>query len=361
MNRNKERTTATAQEFKRENYTTVIGRDVLDKYSEGLDDLLRTNSYSHYLQSREWYECAKNSEKYFFIVTIASGKVIASSLVRERHIFGLGRSKYFIDRGPVALDLTAFEEHLKGIRLELSRKALWIRLNPYVYGEHAIKIKKILIENGYEPAETSSSYSTSLVIDLSKELEQIKKQFRKGLRSSLSQAEKSGMEVRDDASQMDFEVFRKNHNDMASENSLTPIDRKLGDRIYNVLLRGGEKGKFYTANYGGEQVGAAIFLASGNRVIYVWGVSSRKSEHRKLSMSHMLVWQGIKWAKEQGYSYFDMGGYWKEAGNTNSINNFKSGFTKEMQDFVPEYKLVLSPLTNNLISYLGAMNKLFNK
>jgi lipid II:glycine glycyltransferase (peptidoglycan interpeptide bridge formation enzyme) len=65
----------------------------------------------------------------------------------------------------------------------------------------------------------------------------------------------------------------------------------------------------------------------------------------------MLHWHAILWARENGYRYYDFGGYWEVRGDADPINRFKTGFSKEIQRFVPEHVLLIKPLAAK--SYLA--------
>ncbi|NPV10181.1 MAG: GNAT family N-acetyltransferase [Ignavibacteria bacterium] len=97
-----------------------------------------------------------------------------------------------------------------------------------------------------------------------------------------------------------------------------------------------------TIEYENKLISAGVFLLF-NKTCYYWdGVS--KAEYNKLCPNNVIQWFIIKWAKSNGFYWYDLGGT-----NTPSIAHFKKGYggiTKEynsVQIFRPE---ILSKIWN---------------
>jgi lipid II:glycine glycyltransferase (peptidoglycan interpeptide bridge formation enzyme) len=82
--------------------------------------------------------------------------------------------------------------------------------------------------------------------------------------------------------------------------------------------------------------GGAVIVRSGKCCWYVWGASDK---HKQFSAGHALQWQALLWAKSQGCTEYDFGGY--TPGATSGPAWFKEGFGGRVVDFVPAHRYVL--------------------
>ena len=329
--------------------SVVISSANLDEYEQQLSEFLARQSDLHFYQTLDWYRCAYGVHDLFFIITKSDDKILASSLVRRKRIPVLGRAVYKIERGPVLESGSVLEIHLNNVLEKLQTDALFIAISPYQYGDALPDYQETLSRSGWRPSpRILAPYNSTIVIDLSTDIVQLRAGLRRSLKTQLNRGPRLGVEVRRAGSAEEFSKFIAQHNEMAQRRSLAPIQKEVAGGMSKLYQEPAGSVQLFVAYYEGEQVAGICLLGAGNRVVYEWGVSSEAESHRQLPLTHMLHWSAIQWAKQAGYTYYDFGGYWEERGDSDPINRFKTGFSKEKQHFVSEYIFGVRPLLTKM-------------
>lgn len=338
-------------------YSMMIVNDLM-AFSDrsALEHFVQSSRYTHYLQSPQWLDTCI-SEDYFYIVSYKNDEIVAASLIRRHKLKLLRRSKYFIDRGPVFNDAKALDRHLVHVLAVLSGDGLWVRMNPYILPFDKtlsdILDRHHLQENKYDHA----SYHATVLIDLRRGEEEIKSDFRRSLRTQLNKASRLDIRVVPCESESEFEIFLHKLNAFRQTRNLAPIMHDHGLGIFGRMLNGASKGVLLLAYYEREIVAGIGLFSSGQYLIYEWGYSSEREDHRKLPLSHILHWEGICWAKSRNYYYYDFGGYWLEKGESDSINRFKSGFSTRVERIMLPRQINLSPMLTPVANVLGRVKQ----
>lgn len=102
--------------------------------------------------------------------------------------------------------------------------------------------------------------------------------------------------------------------------------------------------KLFFAIYQGKPVAAKLVVAFGDTC---WGMyAGMLDAYQHLRLSYLLTWEILRWARENGYSWFDFRGAGNPdpASDTHGIYQFKKGFGPEYVEFIGEYYLVFSRL-----------------
>jgi len=320
-----------------------------------LDTFLASQQDLHFLQSLGWYGC-RDGLNSFYCATMRAGRVVAASLVRARRIPGTGLTVYRVERGPVAATPEDLDVHLRLMCDDLRRDAALVSVSPHYYGARGEAYESVLKSGGWRRMPTIlSNYQATIVVNLTEDIEQIRGKLRRSLRTQLNRGARLGIQIKEGSDASAIATFVEQHDAMARRRGLAPIPgevtRCLGDRSDSArsLLR------LLIAEYEGQQIAGILLVRAGDRAIYEWGVTSEEEGHRQLPLSHMLHWEAIGWAKSAGYHYYDLGGYWEERGDEDPINRFKTGFSKEVQRFVPEYYYPMRPLLAGALLGLASL------
>jgi len=167
-------------------------------------------------------------------------------------------------------------------------------------------------------------------VPLNGELTSIESCFSKSVKTAIKDSIKRDLGVNiynSDSNQSDmlkaFGELRRLHFESARR---TTRSDSTWDIQHNLILQG--KSFLITISDGSEVLGAALFYY--NKTTAYYAVSARKSEI-KLSVSHILVYEGIKYLKKIGLKRLYMGPQFSnKIRNTDkkidSIENFKSFF-----------------------------------
>jgi len=165
-------------------------------------------------------------------------------------------------------------------------------------------------------------------VDLSCELDQIWREFRKGHRYNIKKTEREECEFKilQNPSDADIDAFISLYyatmeNCHASQKYFFPPSfiRDHFSQLPAVLMN---------VNYHGELVGSSMFIAGDSYAHYHLSGSSNNTTG--IYPSTLIIWNAIKWAKENNFVEFHLGG---GLGKKDSLFNFKSGFSKTVNPY----------------------------
>lgn len=230
-------------------------------------------------------------------------------------------------RGPLTLrygrtfDPEIFSALLEALRIEFSvrRKAV-LRLSPPLLGEEDQKYAQTILEKNGFVATSHTTQSRTLVLDLAPSLDDLRIGLEKTWRSSLSKAERSGLEVRSGTGPEFFEVFTRLYDDMLVRKKFTPGANYLEFIKMQPLLCENQKMRIWVCLHEGRPINGAILSPFGTP-IYLFGASGEPPTGA--NGSYLLQWDMVKWLKEKGAKTYDLGGIDPE-GNP-SVTRFKFG------------------------------------
>ena len=245
-----------------------------------------------------------------------------------------------ITRGPVCDDADLLRVSL----LELvekcrSRNFLYLDVNPEVLERDLDKQEAWLSENGWFPVGPQRA---SLRVDLCRDLEGIRNTFRKSTRYEIRRAEAVGVELSEASSSHSCEKFLSLYRAMARHKEFAADPESDMRRVVVSLFENPARGVLLVASYEGEALGGVVVVRVGTRCWYVWGASRAKGA---VNVGHVLQWHAIRWAKRQGCTEYDLGGYCQ--GATDGPGFFKRGFSQTVVQFMPPYRYVTNPAAYN--------------
>jgi lipid II:glycine glycyltransferase (peptidoglycan interpeptide bridge formation enzyme) len=169
---------------------------------------------------------------------------------------------------------------------------------------------------------TKEEFST-LIIDLTQELDQIWGNMSKYNRRDINKAKKNGFEIE----------INRNYEEFYEINSQFRENKGIGS--FSIPIEFMKKyGTLFTAEFNGKIIGGHFYLEDENNMSCVIGSTSRlgvsKEEARLMGdANRLLLWEAITYAKNKGIKEFDLGGYYtgKEPDpQKESINKFKDSF-----------------------------------
>ena len=126
-------------------------------------------------------------------------------------------------------------------------------------------------------------------------------QFRKGERRGLT-ARMAGKE--------ELKTFYRLLEQTARRQDFSPYPLAYFEEMWGAFEKNGQIQLIFV-DYENEPVCAQLMIAFGNTVVAKncgW-----TGEHRKLSPMYFMDWESIKWAKENGFAYYDFEGIKPEA------------------------------------------------
>lgn len=260
-----------------------------------------------------WSYCTLAKRKASTIVVKSGEKILGCCLVMIRRLpftkVGIAHIKW----GPLCMkkgetftsDVLFYL--MRGIKEEYAiKRGCLLKIEPHAIEERKEILKKILQSEGFKINLSERPYRT-FKIDLSMSLEDLRKNFSQNCRRNLNKAEKDDLRVIEGTSDELFKTFlmlekrmweRKNIESSVDTLYYQRIQQDLPDHLkMNIKI-------CYAAD---QPVCAIVGSAIGDTGEYLLGASG--DEALKLNSSYLLQWCMIKWMKENGVRYYDLGAF----------------------------------------------------
>lgn len=165
--------------------------------------------------------------------------------------------------------------------------------------------------------------SYTSVIDLTQSLDEIWRHMEpKSCRYAIRRAERDGVSI---SVNQNYEEFYQIYKSFGKQKGLSGLEKLETIKRYGTL---------FTAQLHNETLGGHVYLHDTDTMMYWLAASRRLGEDRERksligNASHLLQWEAIRYAKENGFNEFDMGGLFRREGKDYpgySIDAFKRGF-----------------------------------
>lgn len=267
------------------------------------------------------------------VIRISNGKGFCQLVLVKKTV----GSYWLAQRGPVG------EMIPSGIGELLPDNAWFIRIEPVDQNPSSNFLRRA----SHDPAVTR-------LLDLSKSEEDLLGEMHSKTRYNIRVAEKHGLAVYETADTDEFLALQK---DTASRDGFSAqsdayvrkqFEHLKVDGVATVLIVGKSN----------EPLAANFMLGYGDTATYLYGASS--SAHRNLMAPYYLHWEAIKWAKKQGYRWYDFWGCNPESEASldykkswEGISRFKAGWGGNIVEYPGTFDLPLRPALYRLARKLG--------
>lgn len=253
-------------------------------------------------------------------------------------------------------------EHLRLLIKELKdeyalRRGLLLRVTPhYVEYEGSNDVCSILNGEGFKKDAPSSRYRTFLV-DISPTLPEIRKILDQKWRNQLNRSEKNSLTIVEGNSNELYQIFLNLQNEMLERKKYEPgVDygefREIQKDLPEHL-----KMKVIICEYEGEPVTATIGSAIGNTGIYLFGATGDKG--LQLKGAYLTQWLMIRWMKEQGCHWYDLGGINPE--KNPGVYHFKAGLSGKDVYHIGQFELCENIVSSFTVNALSAVRSVAQK
>jgi len=200
------------------------------------------------------------------------------------------------------------------------KRGLLLRIAPNVIEDGVTEIQSIIKDRAFQFDSSVIPYRT-LMVDLTPPLDELRKRLAQKWRNQLNRAEKNRLKVIEGDSEELYQAFLILQKEMLARKEYVPgVDYDEFGEIQKDLPKK-LKMRIMLCEYEGEPVAAAICSAIGDTGIYLLGAMGDKGTN--LKGSYLLQWRAIRWLKENGCHWYDLGGI-DPAGNP-GVHHFKAG------------------------------------
>jgi lipid II:glycine glycyltransferase (peptidoglycan interpeptide bridge formation enzyme) len=310
---------------------------------------------AHYLQEPAWAEVERRgtglqARRPYFFWCERDGSICLTALGVRRRLPIPGRVFWEFDNGPTVLEPSVLDEWLPWLLGTVRHENARLSLQPALpLDEVGDQVETILDAHGFVRRRTAGIWST-LVVDLDRPDDEIMASFRPRYRTRIRQSEALGIVVAAEDTLQGWLTLAKLDAEMATRTPVRPVDVGLVETISRLWCAGGSGGTVLVARHEGEPLAAILVIVYRSTAHLRMMPSSRRN--RKLSTSHLLLWEAMRWAKAHGCKEFDLDGYNLTARPDDAlwgVNEFKRGFAPKRPPakFVAVHERVLSPLIVN--------------
>ncbi len=330
------------------------------------DEFLSVTAGGHHLQSSLWGRVkAMLGWRAVRVVAVKDGRICGGAQLLLRALPPLGAVGY-VPRGPV---LAADDPHLRDLVLrELETvtrrtRVAFVVVQPPAAGPAAAPD---LCRRGYrEAGRLLESHPTcTVMVDLSRDEAELLTAMKSKTRYNVRLAQRKDVTVRE-AGEDDIPVFHRLLTATGERQRFAVPSQEYFRDLLRVMAPGGHA-RIFVAEVHGEPVSASLLIAFGDTVSYKRGAWSGRQG--QLHPNELLHWTAMRWAKRQGYRYYDFegidapvsghGGNGPAASATGSVSSFKLGFGGTVVASPGPYELVLNPALRR--AYDAFLRRLLN-
>ncbi|MFH1354195.1 MAG: peptidoglycan bridge formation glycyltransferase FemA/FemB family protein [bacterium] len=311
----------------------MLNDQINDGERERWDKFILSSKFPSFLQSWAWGEMQNRlGIAYWRLVVGEAGELKAVALV-TRHEMPLGRCWLYVPRGDPS-DL--LREKL--LELAKNEKAVFVRVDPPVP-----EISRLEDRFSFRKSEKEVQPRHTLVLDLAEE-EKLLAGMHHKTRYNIRLAERKGVTVRFSKEHKDVKEFLRLSKDVMERGNFHFHPDDYYRTMLDVLAPAGML-ELAVAEYDGVVLGVFLLIRYGTTVTYAHGATS--STLREIMAPHLLMWESIKRAKQQGAKHFDFFGVAPPGSGKShpwsGVTRFKKGFGGRRENYAGAYDYVLQP------------------
>lgn len=198
-------------------------------------------------------------------------------------------------------------------------------MTPEILGEQCPLVNPLL------DWECHNTLGQTWVCDLRLGKDGLWKNIGKGARSSISKAQKLGVQIRP-ARESDLEPYYRLHLETFNRTGTTPMPKAFFAGIWEHFLKTG-RSTIFVAELNGEVIAAANFAVYKTGVYYWTGASGGAA--LSSGANSLLQWVAMQWMVEQKLEWYEVG---------EALSKAESGKKKQISDFKKDFGGSLYPL-----------------
>jgi len=276
------------------------------------DQKIGSIKMSQFLQSWAWGEFQKSLGRKVWYLDLDGIFILAIKmpLIKEKYYLYVPRLNFELNDS--ALDKLKY--------LANAENCIFIRIEP---------VKQDLGSFGFKKSVPVQPHKT-LIIDLTQSEEALLKQMHQKTRYNIRLAAKKGVSVGNNIDEK-FPIFY----DLLL-NTYERKGKRLFSREYYLKMSHNKNVEIILAKYKKHYLCSNLIYMFGDTVTYLHGGSA--DEYKNLMAPHLLQWETIKKAKDQGYKYYD---FWGIEERYPGVARFKKGFGGKEVEYAGTFDLPL--------------------
>lgn len=268
------------------------------------DSFLLKTSGGHYTQSSAWAQVkALLGWRVMRILIYDCDQIAGGAQILLRSLPVIGAVGY-VPGGPLFACDDPQSVRLLITQLQRIAKVYKIRYLCLQPRRIEANLEDQLMSKGYRPGSRELLAVSTLLLDLTQDIDQILKSMRKSTRHNIRLSQKRGCIVRE-GSEHDLQSFYRIVMESCKINKWTTFSEDYFAGLWNILYPRGYL-HLFVAEHEGEAIAVSLIITFGDTVTDTMGAWN--GSQAKLHPNELLEWTAITWAKSQGYRYFDFDG-----------------------------------------------------
>ncbi|MCH8338357.1 MAG: peptidoglycan bridge formation glycyltransferase FemA/FemB family protein [Chloroflexi bacterium] len=314
------------------------------------DDLLLSLPAPHLLQSWTWGELKRRfgwRASRLAWRDPAGTPVAAGQLLTRTGKLSGGLKVAYCPKGPI---LDWGNEDLRSAVLTAlvdaarTEGALVLKIDPEIaYGTGAGEaVEAELLDSGWRPAPKQAQFRNTLLLDLLQDEEALLQGMKQKWRYNVRLATRKGVHVRRGGVE-DLDLLYRMYVHTSLRDGFVIRSRDYYMQAWGTFTERGLALPLI-AEVEGTPVAGQIIYRFGRTGWYLYGMST--NQHREKMPNHLLHWEAIRWAKEQGCEVYDFVGAPDELEERDpmwGVYRFKKGFGGELVRTIGEWDYALRP------------------
>jgi len=353
--------------------------------------ILNSFPEAHLLQSAQWAEVkGQYGWQPFFLVWHRGGGDLeltvrtdgdikiknptAAALVLERKAFR-GISVMYVPKGPilrdwsdknlrqrVITDLQEFAKRAGAIQIKIDPDLVVGKGVPGEENEETdqqgIEITHELKRGGWRFSPDQIQFRNTFLIDLRPEEDDILSRMKSKTRYNIRLASRKGITIRyGDLSELGN--LYKMYAETSLRGGFTIRGEEYYQNLWQAFMRENQDpvidpaAQSIIAEFEGKPVAGAVMFRFGGKAWYLHGMSL--PEHSDKMATYLIQWEGMRWAKENGCTAYDMWGAPDQFDKSDSmwgVYRFKSGFGGGVVRTIGAWDYPVKPLVYKLYTRL---------
>ncbi len=299
-------------------------------------DLLETMPAPHFLQTWEWGMCKARYgwQVARYVWYTGNGNTTtpcALASVLTRRMAGGLTGVMYVPKGPLFQDETnaVLREAVLSDLEAMARRArvLFVKIDPDIQADTPTGEALVtqLRARGWHPSEEQIQFRNTMEIDLRPLPDNLLAGMKSKWRYNIRLAMRKGVVVRAGGVD-DLPILYRLYAETALRDGFVIRPEAYYRYVWQTFIAAGMAVPLI-AEVNEQPVAMVILFRCGQRAWYVYGASANR--HREKMPNHLLQWEAIQWAREQGCTIYDLWGAPDRPDESDpmwGVYRFKQGF-----------------------------------
>ena len=340
------------------------------------DEFRKFTLESPYKSFMQTPEIAKLREKdgwtVYYLAAKESKEIKTATMLVEKPTF-LGKSTFIAPGGPL-LDLedaALTDFFIKNLKKYIkSHNGYVLRISPYYElterdrhgdpiegGFNHQKALKNLQSLGFTETKDASQPKYMYAVDINGKTEdELMADFKSNTRGHIRKAEKMGVKIRE-LNREELNILKDITEATSKRRGFTDRPLSYYEQMYDLFAPRGEV-KFIVAEADNTPLSAAMFMLTGDEVVYLFSGSDEKYM-KDYNAQYLIQWHMLKYAAKNGYKRYNFYGIHglPDEKTYDGVYEFKKGFGGHVVELIGTFETPITPPFYALHKFLRKLKR----